>query len=397
METPVAAMEPDRRAVMAAPPAVRTWGSEMGGAVAASLALHAGLIGLGWLLVQADPEPASPAELAISVELVAMDDLVSETGDRASEESISLVSAGVSQAASEPEQPMEAVPVEPDNVAEAAAVPVMAALAAPEPVVAAQPVEAVAEVSAEVLTVIAEVSDVVAASIPAVAPAVAPTVAPSDAPILERLDQAAKLAALKPREEIQQVVSAALAPSARVEPVKVGSLAPTAEEVVEDVVEAPPTPAPRITRKPVEAEAEPAETKAAEKPVEKKQPKEVASLGNGGENDADSAAAKASGGSAGKVVSAGAGALDAYQGKVRSMLIKSVRKPSGRFDGGEARVMFTLDARGRVLNASLSRSSGDDKVDKAVLAAVGRAAPFPPIPEGAGKSTWSFTFPLVIQ
>lgn len=294
---------------------------------------------------------------------------------------------------------MEAEPVE--VVKFQAAQPVAAVAAAVEPV------ESEAIVSADVLTALAITEATIAAPIPQVtddaAPTVAETVAPSDAPILERLDEAAKLATLQPIEEIQQITTASIAPQTPVEPaestfpVKVANLAPMAEEVVEEVVDAPPTPAPRIVRKTVETKAQPAEKKQADKPVVKKQPRTVASLGNGGENDADSAAAKASGGSAGKVTSAGAGALDAYQGKVRSKLIKAVRKPSGRYDGGEARVMFTLDASGRVLKASLSRSSGDDKVDKAVLAAVSRAAPFPPFPEGAGKSTWSFTFPLVIQ
>lgn len=382
-------------------------------AIPASVSLHVGLIAAAWMLAQAKPEEISLSEAAVSIDIVSMEDAVSEASETISEESVNLVSAGVTQAASEPVEAVESEAVE-----VAAARPVQHVVAAATPVVeAVEAAESEALVSAEVLTALATDASPVAAAIPQIiddaAPTVAETVAPSDAPILDRLDQAAKLATLQPAEDIQQIKTASIAPTTPVEPlestmpVKVANFAPVTEEVVEEVVDAPPVPAPRLVRKPLEAEAKPVEDtkpvekkkaeKTTEKPVEKKKAKPVASLGNGGENDADSAAAKASGGSAGKVAKAGAGALDAYQGKVRSKLIKAVRKPSGRFDGGEARVMFTLDASGRVLKASLSRSSGDDKVDKAVLAAVGRAAPFPPIPEGAGKSTWSFTFPLVIQ
>ncbi len=382
-------------------------------AIPASVSLHVGLIAAAWMLAQAKPEEISLSEAAVSIDIVSMEDAVSEASETISEESVNLVSAGVTQAASEPEGAVESEAVE-----VAAARPVQHVVAAATPVVEeVEAAESEALVSAEVLTALATDASPVAAAIPQIiddaAPTVAETVAPSDAPILDRLDQAAKLATLQPAEDIQQIKTASIAPTTPVEPlestmpVKVANFAPVTEEVVEEVVDAPPVPAPRLVRKPLEAEAKPVEDtkpvekkkaeKTTEKPVEKKKAKPVASLGNGGENDADSAAAKASGGSAGKVAKAGAGALDAYQGKVRSKLIKAVRKPSGRFDGGEARVMFTLDASGRVLKASLSRSSGDDKVDKAVLAAVGRAAPFPPIPEGAGKSTWSFTFPLVIQ
>lgn len=371
-------------------------------AIPLSVSIHVGLIAAAFLVAQWKPEEISLSEAAVSIDIVSMEDAVTEATETISEESVNLVSAGVAQAASEPEETVEAEPVEPVAVTEvqpvAATTPMAAAL---------EPTESEDIVPADVLTALAVTEATVAAPIPQVtddvAPTVAETVAPSDAPILERLDAAAKLATLQPAEDIQQLTTASIAPTTPVEPadstipVKVANLTPAVEDVVEEVVEAPPIPAPRIVRKPLETKAKPTEKQATEKPVEKKRPKKVASLGNGGENDADSAAAKASGGSAGKVVSAGAGALDAYQGKVRSKLIKSVRKPSGRYAGGEARVMFTLDARGRVLNASLSRSSGDDKVDKAVLAAVSRAAPFPPIPEGAGRSTWSFTFPLVIQ
>jgi protein TonB len=58
-------------------------------------------------------------------------------------------------------------------------------------------------------------------------------------------------------------------------------------------------------------------------------------------------------------------------------------------------VAFTVSASGGVTAVRLAGSSGSAVLDKAALDAVRRAAPFPPIPEDAGRSSWSFTVPLV--
>ena len=81
---------------------------------------------------------------------------------------------------------------------------------------------------------------------------------------------------------------------------------------------------------------------------------------------------------------------------MRAKFLKAVRKPRDS-NRGDVRVLFMLDANGRVVKSQLSRSSGDDKLDRAALAAVERAAPYPPIPEGSGKSTWVFTVPVSIN
>jgi len=57
-------------------------------------------------------------------------------------------------------------------------------------------------------------------------------------------------------------------------------------------------------------------------------------------------------------------------------------------------VRFVVGSSGDVGSVGLAASSGSPILDKAALAAVQRAAPFPPIPEGAGRSSWSFTVPL---
>lgn len=321
-------------------------------ASAASVSLHLGLLAGAWLFLQLEPEDLTLSEAAVSISIVSDEEAVTEPSDPVSEESVNLVSAGMTQSAAEPEvtDPVEVDPIE---------------------VATAQPT-------------------------------VAEPVAPSDAPVLERLDQTARLAELEPAPAV--VTSASITPMTpampveSTEPVKIANLDPTPEPV-EEVVETPPVPAPRIVRKPVEAEKKPVEERKAEKPVEKpvkKKPKQVASLGNGGEAEADSAAAKASGGTTGKVVSAGKGAIDAYEGKVRAKFLKALRKPKDA-KRGEVRVIFRLDANGRVIKSKLSRSSGDDKLDQAALAAIERAAPYPPIPAGAGKSTWDITIPIGIN
>ena len=54
-----------------------------------------------------------------------------------------------------------------------------------------------------------------------------------------------------------------------------------------------------------------------------------------------------------------------------------------------------IGANGQLLKSTMSRSSGDPKVDDAAAAAVKRAAPFPPIPEG--QSSVSVTLPIQID
>lgn len=402
MQTAVTAIAPDGSNPAPAQPADS---GEMRNGVAASLAMHFGLLALGWMLIQPRSEPPSASEHAISIDLISMQDAVTEPSEIISEESVPLVSAGATQAASEPEAPkiVESDQVEP--VAVVAARPVAAAAPVSETL---EPVEAEAIVSAEVLTALA-ITETVAAATPLVtdAPTVIETVAPSNAATLERLDQAAKLTALRPTPEVQEITTASINPVTPAEPVestvpvKVANLDPLVEPAIEEVLETPPVPAPRVVRKPVEAEEKPvidkpvekeAET-PVEKPVEKKKTKQVASLGNGGENEADSAAAEAAGGQQGKVSTEG-GNSAAYAGKVRAKVIKALKRPSGRYDAGEVRVSFTIDAGGRLVDVRLTGSSGDDKVDKAALAAVNRAAPFPSFSEGGSRS---FTFPLMIQ
>jgi protein TonB len=66
--------------------------------------------------------------------------------------------------------------------------------------------------------------------------------------------------------------------------------------------------------------------------------------------------------------------------------------PAGARAHGVAVVTFSIDRNGRVLSASLARSSGVAALDHEVVAMVHRANPFPPAPPGATEN--SFTVPV---
>jgi protein TonB len=106
---------------------------------------------------------------------------------------------------------------------------------------------------------------------------------------------------------------------------------------------------------------------------------------------------KATAGKAGKSSSAGNAAASNYPGKVVAKLRRALRYPADARRQklrGEAMVGFTVNADGGTRGVRLLRSSGSAVLDKAALDAVRRAAPFPSIPEAAGRSQWSFEVPL---
>ncbi|MBN9252357.1 MAG: TonB family protein, partial [Mesorhizobium sp.] len=64
---------------------------------------------------------------------------------------------------------------------------------------------------------------------------------------------------------------------------------------------------------------------------------------------------------------------------------------------GDVHVTFVVNAGGGVGGVSVVRSSGSPELDQAAIAMVRRAAPFPPIPPEAGRSSWAFTLPLGVR
>ena len=114
--------------------------------------------------------------------------------------------------------------------------------------------------------------------------------------------------------------------------------------------------------------------------------------GNGGANNAD---AVASAGGAAQQAGSGSGG-DAEVARYASQVLGKLRRALRRSNGprGEVLIRFTVQANGQVSSIGIGRSSGNAAVDQAGLATVNRAAPFPPIPPQANRSTWTFDVPL---
>ncbi len=93
----------------------------------------------------------------------------------------------------------------------------------------------------------------------------------------------------------------------------------------------------------------------------------------------------------------GDAAVSSYPGSVARKLGAALRYPAGAKAArltGEATVHFAVDRSGRATSVSIVASSGFDVLDKAAIAAVGRASPFPPIPAAADRRDWPFTVTL---
>jgi protein TonB len=83
-----------------------------------------------------------------------------------------------------------------------------------------------------------------------------------------------------------------------------------------------------------------------------------------------------------------------YQGRVSAHLARHKRYPADAQRAGSqgvATVTFSLDGGGRVTGVQLTRGSGIASIDQEVVAMVRRASPFPPPPDGRGRS---FTVPV---
>lgn len=126
--------------------------------------------------------------------------------------------------------------------------------------------------------------------------------------------------------------------------------------------------------------------------------------GSGGRDETDVARGAADGKKDGKILTASRGgksgvgnaAVTNYPGKIRAKLVRAFNSTRSRATG-TATVAFTVASNGSVRSARLTGSSGVAALDQAALDAVRRASPFPPIPDGAGRSAWQFEVPLGIR
>src|SRR5690606_6213940 len=94
---------------------------------------------------------------------------------------------------------------------------------------------------------------------------------------------------------------------------------------------------------------------------------------------------------------AGNAAVSNYPGKIVAKLRRALRYPAAakrQRMRGEVHVAFTVAGSGSVSSVRVVRGSGFPVLDQAAAEAVRRAAPFPPIPAGAARSSWPFTVPL---
>lgn len=104
------------------------------------------------------------------------------------------------------------------------------------------------------------------------------------------------------------------------------------------------------------------------------------------------AALKKGGGAKGKQKRiAGKAAMSNYRGRVQSHLARYKRQVGS--SRGRVVVSFTLARSGGVRGVRVVRSSGNGAIDRAALAMVRRASPFPRIPAG-GPASMRFSVPI---
>jgi len=339
----------------------------MRNALPASILVHVALLGGAWLALNWSPAPEETGVESVSVDIVSLEEFTSTaTSTAQSSATETLVAAG-------------AKAIEPVETTEAAE-PVETAVAEP-----AEPVEAEAEATDPVET----------ASVQA---------APTEPVEVEETVSA---------EVLMAALTETAVPVEGLAPVSVSSIAtqvtPTAPEVLEPIEElapvAPrPLPRPKFETKVAEAKPEPKKPEPKksepEKPTKKKpvaeQPKKTKPVqaGNGGKSNADVAASAPSGGK-GASDAAGNAAVSKYPGQVQRALRRALRFPKGAGSArGEVQVTFVVSSSGAASQIAVSQSSGHAVLDKEAIATVKRAAPFPPIPEAAGRNSWTFTMPL---
>jgi protein TonB len=166
---------------------------------------------------------------------------------------------------------------------------------------------------------------------------------------------------------------------------------PETSEIVETEV-IPPAP----VASPVKPEPKPVQKQPVKKKVERKQPQKTKSQSR--QRQSASASQKASTQTASRQSQrAGNADLTNYKGKVARHLQRRKRYPSearrARMEG-TVTIRFTINAQGRVVASSITRSSGHHILDNEVLSMVQRANPFPRMPASSGQSSMTFTVPI---
>ena len=189
------------------------------------------------------------------------------------------------------------------------------------------------------------------------------------------------------------------------------------EEILKPVPDPPvPQPRPKAEKKPPESRqperkavpekkaAKEQSRKAKEDPKPKKPAAKTSTKteakkkkGSGGEQKADARKSASGSKTAKRSNQAGNASVSNYPGKVHRKVSRAIRYPKqarAKRLRGQAVVSFVVGSNGSVSGIRVARSSGHSILDNAALDTVRRAAPFPPIPSGAGRSSWAFSVPL---
>lgn len=326
----------------------------------------------------AEPDTLAADEPDIAEPDIAKPDLAEPQRVSPSSEAQEVVAAAPVQQASQPALPQ----ISPQEAVEA--------------VRAERPDEALPVVVAALEPAESPSREEVVASAPASTLEAEPAETREPGPDAEPVQPQAARESIAPREPPIETVQPIEKPAETVEPL---------EEPAVKQVALPLPPAPREKRKVVKPAKEPAR-KTKQEPVRRKAKRPPASSGGAGNADRDarrgSDAAQASNGSAGESATRNSGApgnaaVSNYPGLVASKLRRSLRYPAQarrRHLRGEVHVSFIVSRKGAARSIRIARSSGSEILDSAALETVRRAAPFPAIPDAAGKSSWPFTVPL---
>ena len=214
----------------------------------------------------------------------------------------------------------------------------------------------------------------------------------------ETLDSAPLVEAVPTRsEDLASIAPASeIGPAARPEP----------ESALPENIPLPmprPEPPDKVTAKskPADSKRTTAAQTRPKKPRKDREQQRIAAkpsnTGDGGKQRETTSRAASGSVAAKRTSAAGNAAVSNYPGKIASKLRRSLRYPreaQRQRIRGDVVVSFVVTGNGGVSGIRVLRSSGSQILDGAATDAVRRAAPFPPIPARAGRSTWSFSVPL---
>lgn len=361
-------------------------------ALPGSVLVHTLALGAGLLALNLPRPDDAPAAQAVTVDIISIASVSSnQTTTIQSNATENLVSSGAKAVGATPPETIE--PVKPD-VVQPVKTPVQPAQPRPVKPVEAEPID---PVTTATTTPVQRAP--IEHTLPAPATPVEPKLptpvepAPAEMALLSTATTQTLEGDAVPPVAVQQVQAAPAQPSTTPAPQPV-------EATDQKVAPVPHTlTRPRPTEPTKVAEQTPRPTKpkppTPPKPQHQAQPRPAAPAGNGGYNQADSAASKPSGGQQANSGSGGDAAVARYPSQVVGKLRRALRYPGGAHGAsGDVQVQFVVSANGQASGIRLVQSSGNAAIDQAALDTVRRAAPFPPIPDGANRSEWAFTVPL---